>query len=244
MPENTSIEEARSRKYDAVVVPGGGLVPDTGEPRPWVKARLDLALKLDKATQYYIVLSRGTTHRAPPTDSRGVPIDESSASALYLLQHGVDCNRILQDSWSLDTIGNAYFTRQMITDPLYLRRLIVVTSAFHMPRTRAIFNWIFSLPCDSTGASNYTIDFCTADDVGLEAEELAARTLKESIGLETLASRTIPRVKSKSELARFVHVEHGAYNAESIFNSRLINTSRDMEEVVNQHVKDLTKNTY
>lgn len=238
------MEDARRKKYDAIVVPGGGLIPETGEPRPWVKARLDIALKLNDVAHYYIVLSRGTTHRAPPLDERGVPVDESAASTLYLLQHGVTHGRVLQDSWSLDTIGNAFFTRQMLAEPMELANLIVVTSAFHMPRTRAIFNWVFGLSSGSSTTRNYKLDYCISEDVGLEPDELAARTLKESIGHEALSTKTIPRISCIRELAAFLLVEHGAYNAQSIYNNRLLNTSRDIEEVVSEHVQDLTKNTY
>ncbi len=48
--------------------------------------------------------------------------------------------RIWAETASLDTIGNAYFARVIHTDPAGLRRLLVVNSAFHMPRTRMIFD--------------------------------------------------------------------------------------------------------
>ena len=68
---------------DAVIVPGGGL-DERGEPWPWVKARLDAALLHDAATQQYLVLSRGTTHKPAPTDASGFAVDESVASALRM----------------------------------------------------------------------------------------------------------------------------------------------------------------
>ena len=57
---------------DAVIVPGGGL-DERGEPWPWVKARLDAALRHDATTRQYLVLSRGTTtsrRRRTPTALR------------------------------------------------------------------------------------------------------------------------------------------------------------------------------
>ena len=69
-------------KYDAVIVPGGGL-DAKGEPATWVTARLDAALVHDQHTDFYLVLSRGTTHKPPPNDSDGFPVDEAAASARH-----------------------------------------------------------------------------------------------------------------------------------------------------------------
>lgn len=204
-----SLEGAATREYDAVVVPGGGLDPGTDKPRPWVCARLSAALSLEPVTQYFLVLSRGTTHRPPPADALGFPIDEAAASAAFMLKAGVAEERLLLDTWSLDTIGNAYFARQMIASPMHLHRLCVITSAFHMSRTRAIFEWVFGLDAEE----NYEIDYCCVPNTGLSDEEAAARTAKEESSLATLRTDTIPRIDTLNKLARFVLVEHGAYNA-------------------------------
>jgi hypothetical protein len=217
-----TLDQARTKRYDAVVVPGGGIDPCTGAPRPWVAARLDAAIQLDEVTRYFMVLSRGTTHRSPPINTRGHPVDESTASAAYLLKNGpIDPSRVLVDTWSLDTIGNAFFARMMLAEPLGLHSLIVITSAFHMLRTREIFEWVFSLPSVPTSLLNtrstslFQIDYCITDDVGLAPEDLASRVDKEQAGLEILLSKTMPCVTTLSSLASFVATEHGAYNAKN-----------------------------
>jgi hypothetical protein len=207
-----SIEDAALKEYDAVVIPGGGVDPESGEVRPWVAARLDYALKLNAVTRYFITLSRGTTHRAPPRDSRGFPVDEASAGAAYLLRNGVaEPGRVLIDSWSVDTIGNAFYARQMLAEPLGLRRLAVVTSEFHMPRTRAIFEWVFGLE-----GADFMLDFCASPDSGLDAEGQAGRVEREMASLETLRANTIPRITTIPKLTAFLHVEHTAYNAKGV----------------------------
>lgn len=212
-----SIEAALQKKYDAVIIPGGGVDPETGVVRPWVASRLDVALKLDAVTRYYIPLSRGTTHRPPPPDSRGFPVDESSAGAAYLLRNGVtDPGRVLIDNWSVDTIGNAYYARQMLAEPLKLTTLFVVTSEFHMPRSRAIFEWVFGLPCMDGSRSPFSLDFCASPDDGLDPDDVEGRVSRELASLETLKTRTIPRITSLAKLTTFLHVEHGAYNAKGV----------------------------
>ena len=69
------------------------------------------------------MLSRGTTHKPPPLDTAGFPIDESMASARYLVERGVAPARVLLESWSLDTIGNAAFARLMHSDVRGWRRI-------------------------------------------------------------------------------------------------------------------------
>lgn len=104
-------EDGVTRQYDAVIIPGGGL--SQNQPLPWVSARLDAALRHAEETQFFLVLSRGTTHKPPPLDADGFPVDESMASARYLIDRGVAPSRVLIESWSLDTIGNAAFSRLM-----------------------------------------------------------------------------------------------------------------------------------
>ena len=126
-------------QVDAVLIPGGGLLP-SGEVVPWVQARLERAIALTPPPTYFLPLSAGTTHKAPPLDAEGFPIWESVAAGRYLMARGIASYRILPETISLDTIGNAYFARIQHLEPLQLRRLHVITSEFHLPRTIAIFS--------------------------------------------------------------------------------------------------------
>lgn len=84
LSERRAAEAAASRSdFDCVIVPGGGL-DAAREPAPWVAERLEAALRHDHETASYLVLSRGTTHKPAPTDSRGYAVDEAAASALHL----------------------------------------------------------------------------------------------------------------------------------------------------------------
>jgi hypothetical protein len=113
-----SATAALADDFDAIVVPGGGLMAD-GEPPPWVVARLDKCLELWTLNPgaRVVVLSRGTPHKPPPLDADGRPIDEAAVSADYLRARGVPSEQLLQDTWSLDTIGNAFFLRLMHLEP-------------------------------------------------------------------------------------------------------------------------------
>ncbi len=193
-------------RWDAVLIPGGGVLPD-GAVVPWVKARLDRAIALTPAPTYFIPLSAGTTHKPPPLDAAGFPIMESVAGARYLAAAGIEPHRILPETISLDTIGNAYFARIQHTEPLGLKRLHVITSAFHLPRTEAIFKWIFSLPSDD---KPYHLTFEAVPDVGIAPPALQARQAREQASLAQVMHLK-SRLTSLLEVHRWLYQEHAAY---------------------------------
>ncbi len=150
-------------RYDAILIPGGG-VRDGGELPEWSKRRFDMAMKYPHV-QYYIPLSAGTFHKPPLLDAAGFPIYESIAGARYLMAAGVEESKILCETCSYDTIGNAYFARVIHVEPLMLKRILVITSAFHFPRTKEIFTWVFGLDHNSLGVE---LDFESVSDAGLD----------------------------------------------------------------------------
>ena len=209
-----------SSDFDAVLVPGGGVRPG-GELPPWIAARCDRAADLAGQAPI-ILLSAGTLHKPPPLNEARFPWLECSAGAKYLLGKGIEPSRLWTESSSYDTIGNAYFCRVIHTDPLNLRKLLVVNSAFHMPRTVAIFDWVFGLPnlFDETKPSHiskhlerpYLIVYESTDNVGLSSEAVRAREEKESAGIAALR-KLVARVGTLQELHRFLYSEHAAYVA-------------------------------
>jgi hypothetical protein len=190
-------------QFDAVLIPGGGLTP-SGELTPFVCARLDRALA--HSADFYIALSAGTTHLPPPLDARGYPTVESIPAARYLHEHGVPRGRILIEACSYDTIGNAFFARAIHTDPRSLCRLLVVNSRFHMPRTEAIFNWVFG----AGPGRGYDLSFESTEDIGISPEALEARAERERSSLEAVRSLA-SSITTLSGIHQWLFTEHGAY---------------------------------
>lgn len=190
-------------EFDAILIPGGGLTK-SGELTPFVRARLDQALR--HSADFYIPLSGGTPHHPLPLDTRGYPIFEAIPAAQYLHEGGVAKGQILPETSSYDTIGNAFFARTLHTDVRGLRRLLIVNSAFHTPRTEAIFRWIFGVVPD--GGYHLTFE-CTGDD-GIAPEALAARAARETASLNTVRDLAA-RLSTLNDLHRWLYAEHGAY---------------------------------
>lgn len=92
----------------AIVILGGGVAADGGVPEH-TSERVKLALQVDqelKQCAVFVTLSGGTPHKPNPVDSKGFPIWEATAAAKALLDAGISADRILEESFSLDTIGN------------------------------------------------------------------------------------------------------------------------------------------
>jgi DUF218 domain len=195
-------------EYDAILVPGGG-VREGGRLPSWVRRRLDRAVELQRGG-YIVTLSAGTPHRAQPLDDRGFPIFESVAGARYLVRAGVRPERILVEACSYDTIGNAYFSRVIHVDPRCMRRLLVITSDFHMPRTRAVFQWMYSL---TPKAAAYELDFTAVDDPAMPPDVYAERCRKEQRSLDDFVGMK-DRIATLGDCHRWLFSEHQAYNAE------------------------------
>ncbi len=190
--------------YDCLLIPGGGLIDAETLPL-WVTRRLDRALKV-YAGETIITLSAGTTYKPPPLDSRGFPILESIAAARYLIAHGIDPDKVLTETVSYDTIGNAYFARVIHANPAGFRHLHVITSAFHLPRTETIFRWVFGL----APTQPYALTFESVPDDGIATDTLTARIDKERASLERLHA-LIPTIHTLTDLHRWLYSEHAAY---------------------------------
>lgn len=196
--------------YDAIVIPGGGLLPDGTLP-PWAVARFERALAVWSGPlaggEVFLPLSAGTTHRPLALGPQGQPRFEAHAGASWLLARGVPESLILPEPVSYDTIGNALFARLLHAGPRRLRRLHVITSAFHLPRCQAIFDWVFSLP-----SSEYELTYEATEDVGLSKDVLAARQEKEAAGVQGVAVLR-SQITTLEELHRWLYTHHDAYRA-------------------------------
>ena len=181
-------QEVVTTDYDAILVLGGGLTSD-GDIPPWVTRRLDAAAhiySIQQANSFgeqppILLLGAGTPHKKTVLDGNGFTLHESTAYANYLMEKGyVTASDILKETSSYDTVGNAYFGLTMHALPACWRRLSIVTSEFHMQRTKATFDYVFSLANQAIA-----LEYCPVSDDGLFAEEVInARAQKEASAVQ------------------------------------------------------------
>lgn len=199
--------QGSGKTSQAIIVPGGGLT-EQGELPAWSAARFDAAVQSSDEHSLFILLSGGTVYKPPPLDDRGFPLYESQVGARYLAARGIEKDRILTEISSYDTIGNAYFSRVIHAEPARLDTLLIVTSEFHLPRTRAIFDWVYSLvprPVD------YQLRFQGAPDQGLAPDILRVRREKERKSLLKVKQHR-RSLTSLDNFHRWLFTEHDAYN--------------------------------
>jgi uncharacterized SAM-binding protein YcdF (DUF218 family) len=122
--------------YDALVVLGGLVGPEgsTAEAPDWNDSieRLIVARDLLAAGRARVVIVSGG-----PYGVEGLPT-EAEYLRRRLLAWGVEPERIVLEDRSLNTRENALYTGALARERGY-RTLLVVTSAFHLPRARGCF---------------------------------------------------------------------------------------------------------
>lgn len=159
-------------------------------------------------------LSGGTVHKPVPRGDDGHPIFESIAGTEYLLERGIEPERILTETTSYDTIGDAYFARVVHCDPTRLRTILVTSSEFHIERVQKIFQFVFGLPTSDGTPAPYTLEFVSTPDTGLEGDVYEAREEREKQSLEkfkeTIETQQIETLESFHD---WLFREHNVYNA-------------------------------
>ena len=124
---------------DAIIVLGRGVRDDGTLP-------IDPQSRVRKAVELYnhgraphIVMSGAWTYHFDIS-----PIfAESTAMKNYATELGVLDDPIIEESKSMDTIGNVYFTKKNACEPYGWKSLTIVASDEHMPRIEYLFQKIY-----------------------------------------------------------------------------------------------------
>ncbi len=152
-PLETAYDQPRGTAVagDVIVLLGGGSragVPDfdgTGQVGSAAANRFLMALRLQKAKDLPILLSGGTILKGDA--------NESAIEKRMLLSLGVPEDKIFMDDKSRNTAENAAFSKNICAKQGWSHP-ILVTSAFHMPRSVRFFQRLTPVwPSKNTSAS-------------------------------------------------------------------------------------------
>lgn len=197
----------KKSNYDVIFIPTGGLDRQK-KPNQWVLRRLKKAIELKNQTRFIVPLGSGTPHKPVVLDKYSLQIKESVASANYLVSRGISKKRILVEKFSDDTIGNGYFSRLFFADPFNFKKVLVITSDHHMPRVRAIFEWIYSL---TPKKNRYQLDFISVTDADINPKIIKARITKEKSSLKEVL-RLRKKIKTLADFHRWLFTKHAVYS--------------------------------
>lgn len=207
----------RLNKYnqEVIFVLAGGLT-ETAKNHQWVIRRLDLALHLyGQKKRKIICLGGGTYHKPPSLNKHNFVIHESTACVQYLIDNGVHPDDLMREWSSYDTIANGFFSLVNYSLPMEIKSAIVITSDFHMPRTKAIFHWIYSL---TPRSSKIELEFLSVDSKDLEENVITARKKREHQSLANLQDK-IKKITTLKDFHHWFFTEHKAYDCH--FSSRV-----------------------
>ncbi len=119
---------------DAIVVLGGGTYI-SGEPNGETLKRYLAAFYLHKITNLPVIIS----------GSPNVKTVSSQTYFGYLMKaFGLNNGDLYTETSSKDTYQNAYYTHKLC-EKLGIRKIVLVTSAYHMPRSYMIFSHYFNV---------------------------------------------------------------------------------------------------
>lgn len=228
-------EVLRCYSHEVILVLAGGL-NEFKQNHQWVIRRLDLALFLYKQKKRRIIcLGGGTYHKPPHLNHLGYVIHESTACAEYLIEKGVDPSDLMREWSSYDTIANAFFSLTNFIRPMNLdkdgTKLLVITSDFHMPRTKAIFTWIYNLDTGrqdgdrlrAAKGSQSVIDYLSVSSEDLGNTIIESRKIREADSLNNLRPK-MEKIKTMKDFVDWFFLEHKAYNCDFNTNERCQDT--------------------
>jgi uncharacterized SAM-binding protein YcdF (DUF218 family) len=155
----------RRHTADAIVVLGGGLGADGTLPQV-AKARVERAVEAYRSGVAPRIIMTG---RCALTAEPG-PVTEARAMTDAAVALGVPEDVVLLEEVARDTLGNAYFVRELYLEPCGWHSIRVVTSDFHLSRAAWCFRKILGPTYDYSFISAFS---------GLTPHELIQRALEE-----------------------------------------------------------------
>jgi uncharacterized SAM-binding protein YcdF (DUF218 family) len=131
------LEPKTAGSYDAIVVLTGGIIPASGliplaSIDEFMFRRLEEAWRLYRIQPKPIIVSGG--HVNPFTADK----NENKIARDYLIRWGVPENDVIGEARSRDTFESAVQVQKLLEHNGW-KRYLLVTSAFHMPRSMLVF---------------------------------------------------------------------------------------------------------
>ena len=192
--------------YDAIIVLAGGITNE-GLVHPWVERRLYASYLFYKNRASKIICLGGGSYHIPAIcNTDGFIIHESTACAEYLINLGIDSKDVYKEWSSYDTIANGYFGFTNHIIPMGLKKALIITSEFHMNRSKAIFNWINSLYNNQLDIQYYSVT-----DEGLDDDIINSRVIREKESLCNLNKYVISKITNLQQFHRWFYEDHKAY---------------------------------
>lgn len=205
-------DKCKEKDVEYIIVLAGGLQAD-GKVHPFVKERLDKAVNLyiqisQERQCKILALGGGTYHKPPILNADKYVIHESTSCAQYLHSQGIPQNDIYREWSSYDTIANAFYCFLNYILPLNIKKCSVITSEFHMERTKSIFQYFNSL-----SGKCCSINFLETSNHTIGPEILSERKKREEQSCLHFREKIIPYLTTWEKFTIWFYTEHDAYKS-------------------------------
>jgi uncharacterized SAM-binding protein YcdF (DUF218 family) len=194
-----------------IVLAGGN--DENSEPHDFVKIRLNKAIEIynnnsNKNIKTKIIcLGGGTYHKPPCLNKLNYVVHESTACAIYLVNNGIEEKNIMREWSSYDTIANVFYCMVNFIIPLKITKCHIITSDFHMERSKIIFNYLMGYV-----EHDINISYISVNDDVIPADILENRKEREKKSAENFLLLT-QKIKTLKEFVEWLHCEHDAYKS-------------------------------
>jgi hypothetical protein len=205
-------ENITAKEIKYVIVLAGGL-QENGKVHSFVQTRLDKAIDLyidirSKNHCKIIVMGGGTYHKPPFLNKDKYVIHESTSCAQYLYCKGIPAEDIYREWSSYDTIANGFYCFLNYVLPLEIKHCILITSEFHIERTKSIFEF-FNFLCENYCLFEYVI----VNNNGIPSCVLNDRIEREKKSCIQFQKTIKDSIKSWKEFTSWFYTQHNAYKS-------------------------------
>jgi hypothetical protein len=195
-----------------IFVLAGGL-DEKGEVHNFVKVRLDKCIELYytsiiNANYKIIVFGGGTYHKPPILNTNGYVIHESTACAKYLIDKGIPAENIFREWSSYDTLANGYYAFINFIIPLNIGDIILITSKFHMLRTKQIFNYFIKI-----FKKEVVITYIETNNSEIDINALEIRNKREHETIKKYNDNIINTYNTVEDFTIWFYTQHNAYKS-------------------------------
>ena len=122
---------------------------------------------------------------------RGLSVyGESEAMRVETLRYDIPAQAVSCEVQSRDTYGNAAFCRALYIDPRNIKKFSVVTSAFHMSKSKLLFGHVFP------PEQGYEIKYIEVTDDGIDPAILKKRIAHEEFSCQFYRDEILPETKT------------------------------------------------
>ncbi len=161
--------------------------------------RLYKAQKIFKKIKFDYLITSGWKHQK----SCNVSIAKAVKNEL-IQKYKIDKNKIIIEENSRDTVGDAIFVKFNVILPLDIKSLFIVTSNYHLKRTKQIFNFFFK------NKINLNVIGIKFDKLNLESQFIKENNSQEAF------NKTFKNADpdNKQEIFKILSTKHPYYNGE------------------------------